>query len=70
MTGGTAPKGGSGNLRRLNPNIRPRRCLTCGAFLSPLCEICRGVPYPDVTIEQIARGCAQVDRATRSRQGQ
>jgi hypothetical protein len=55
---------------RLQTNTRPPRCVTCGAFLSARCVLCRGVPDPAVTIEQIARGCAQVDRATRSRQEQ
>ncbi len=70
MNDGTAPKGGPGNLRRLHPNSRPRRCVTCGAFLSPLCELCRGVPYSKVSIEEIVRGMNTVDRATRERRGE
>jgi hypothetical protein len=70
MTDGTAPRGGSGNLRRLKPNTRPRRCVTCGAFTSRLCELCRGVPDPGVTIEQIARGVSQVHRAVSRRREQ
>jgi len=64
MNDGTARRGGSGNLRRLHPNSRPRRCRTCGAFLSPLCTIRRGAPEPGVTIEVVVRGLNAVDRAT------
>jgi hypothetical protein len=64
MNDGTAPKGGPGNLRRLHPNKRPRRCGTCGAFVSSLCKICLGVPEPRVTIEEVVRGLNAVDRAT------
>ena len=64
MNDGTAPQGGPVNLRRLHPNSRPRRCVTCGAFLSARCELCRGEPNSDVSIEQIARALNAVDRAT------
>jgi hypothetical protein len=65
MKDGTAPKGGPGNLRRLHPNKRPRRCPTCQAYLSPLCPLCLGQPDPTVSIEQLASAAASVDRAIR-----
>jgi hypothetical protein len=55
-------------ITRLQPNKRPRRCVTCGAFLSARCELCRGVPDQEVSIEDLARGVAAVDRATRIRE--
>ena len=39
------------------------RCECCGSWRSATCWICRG--YPDGTsLEELARGIAQVDRAT------
>jgi hypothetical protein len=43
-----------------------RLCAACEAFVSPRCVICRGAPDPGVSLEQLARGVAQVDRAVSS----
>jgi predicted RNA-binding Zn-ribbon protein involved in translation (DUF1610 family) len=40
------------------------RCPTCGGRLTVRCVICRGFPDPGVTVEDLARGVAQVDTAT------
>ncbi len=40
------------------------RCGCCGGRLTRSCTICAGWPDPGVSIETIARGVAQVDRAT------
>jgi len=40
------------------------RCKTCDKLVSKKCPYCGGNPEPDVTMDQLARGAAQVDRAT------
>ena len=44
------------------------RCGVCGHAISRLCVICRGAPDLDVTLERLAAGCAEVERAVRNRQ--
>jgi hypothetical protein len=46
------------------PDPAPR-CSACGAYVSPYCTICLGSPDDGVSVEELARGVAQVDRATR-----
>jgi hypothetical protein len=41
------------------------KCTTCGSWVTRRCTICRGEPDEDVSIETVARGCAQVHRAVR-----
>jgi hypothetical protein len=43
------------------------RCPTCCGWISRQCLLCRGTPDPIVSIEEIARGQAAVDRAVRRR---
>jgi hypothetical protein len=45
---------------------RPRRCSACGDWLSRRCVLCRGFPNPGVSIERLAAGVGQVDRAVRA----
>jgi hypothetical protein len=45
--------------------VMPSLCVVCGGHVSRFCTLCLGEPDPAVTVEQIARGVAQVDRAVR-----
>jgi hypothetical protein len=64
MNDGTAHKGGSGLRRLRNPNSRPRRCRSCGSWISPRCVLCVGQPDPAVSVEFLARCRTAVDHAT------
>jgi hypothetical protein len=54
MTGGTAICG-----------LHLVRCEVCGRHISHYCVLCLGTPDAGLSIEQLARGVTQVDRATR-----
>ena len=45
------------------------RCTVCDGRVSTRCVLCRGNPAQAVTVEQLARAVAQVDRATRRHLG-
>jgi hypothetical protein len=48
------------------PHHLAPRCSACGAYVSRYCTTCLGSP-DDVSVEELARGVAQVDRATQRR---
>jgi hypothetical protein len=52
------------NETALTP-IAADRCNVCERRVAYRCKLCGGAPEPGVTLEQLARGVAQVDGAVR-----